>query len=723
MDPLKLNVLWNPSFENFENGIPSNYIGTTSAHQYANDTYTEHTATGTYAGYLEAQGILQGATVSLKHDIPSSPSAVMIPDISLSLNYNTLSNYVSSNGHAFLEVVTVNSTNHYRYLNYVLSYHSLSLSNNSNYCYYLHNETQNQWNWFDKNLSDDFRDASFLGPLDASRIVVELAFYAISQAGATQKLRLALDDVALSNGTYTDWVENGDFEAGIRQTGWSQFWNNPGAFISQSTESTLGTYSLSLSIPEVLDGSAYGYVQQSFSYPAGYLIESPGSAVVEFDWKYNDAIEAAPWQYCYLRIQLRNTTGAYSLYFYLGSGDDIINSGTNTTAQYHFKLPGFGVRDLWQRAHVDLWDYTQLTGFSNVSIEVMQFYFYDASPGGYLEVLIDDFQLITYPGGDPGFEYDNMPGFTSPHLGWYAGSSSPGAIAKSTDSYSGTYSSNITAVNQEAYVYRDPIHVEIDNTLLTSFWWRLDDVNAGGICIAYIELNFIYSEQEYYIRYLLGNTDTWTPSNSTNSKYTLADGFNQTGIWTIFTRNLTADIESFFLTSADEWILSGIEFYAYSDNMKRISFLIDDVHFTEGIPPHVSSPNDVSLAYIDDSQYVNWTFSDTRPGSYFLLENGTEIDSGSWPEGNFYALEIDPAVLAIGFYNYTLVLVDEAGNTAFDTVIVEIYPISTPTSTTEPTPTTPGPTDGDPLGLILVLAGIGVVAVLIVVFVMLKKKT
>ena len=316
-----------------------------------------------------------------------------------------------------------------------------------------------------------------------------------------------------------------------------------------------------------------------------------------------------------------------------------------------------------------------------------------------------------------------MPGFTSPHLGWYAGSSSPGAIAKSADSYSGTYSSNITAVNQEAYVYRDPIHVELDNTLLTSFWWRLDDVNAGGICIAYIELKFIYSEQEYYIRYLLGNTDTWTPSNSTNSKYILADGFNQTGIWTIFACNLTADIESLFFTSADEWILSGIEFYAYSDNMKRISFLIDDVHFTEGVPPLVSSPDDVSLAYLDDSQYVNWTFSDTRPGSYSLLENGTEIDFGSWPEGNFYALEIDPAVLAIGFYNYTIILKDEAGNTAFDTVIVEIYQVSTPPSTTEPTPTTPGPIDGDPLGLILIVAGIGVVAVLIVMFVMLKKKT
>ncbi len=252
----------------------------------------------------------------------------------------------------------------------------------------------------------------------------------------------------------------------------------------------------------------------------------------------------------------------------------------------------------------------------------------------------------------------------------------------------------------------------------------MDDVNAGGICIAYIELKFIYSEQEYYIRYLLGNTDTWTPSNSTNSKYILADGFNQTGIWTIFNRNLTADIENLFLTSADEWILSGIEFYAYSDNMRRISFLIDDVHFTEGTPPLVSSPNDVSLAHLDDSQFVNWTFSDTRPKSYSLLRNGTEIDSGSWPEGNFYTLEVDPAVLAIGFHNYTLVLTDEAGNSAFDTVIVEIYQIITPTSTTEPTtPTTPGLTDGNPLGLILVVVGIGIVTVFIVVFVMLKKKT
>lgn len=630
IEPLKMNVLWNPSFETFSSGIPSNYIGTSSPHKYANDTYTDHKATGNYAGYLEAQGTLQDASVELKHDIPSSPSAVMVPDISLSFNYTTLFNSVFSNGMAFIEVVTTNSTNHFKYLIYVLSYHSSSLSNSSNLCYVLLNETQNEWNDFERNLSDDFRDAAFLGPLDGSRYVVQLAFYALSRATATEKIQFVIDDVVLTNGTYSDWVENGDFEAGIRQTGWRQYWNNAGAFVSQSTESTLGTYSLNLSIPEVRDGAGYGYVQQSFSYPAGYFIESPGSSVVAFDWKYSDAVGAGQSQYCHLRIQVRNESGAYTLYFYLGHGNDIISSGVNTTAQYHFELPGFGVRDVWQKANIDLWDYTQLAGFSNVSIEVMQFYFYNAAPYGYLEVLIDDFQLVTYPTGDPGFELDWYESAATPFVAWNGEIGGTGEVTRTSDSLSGMYACNITADDaQTDGVYRAS-YVDLDSDLLTDFWWRLDEVSNIGASGAWIQLEFYGTSGFYYIRYILGISSIWNPTNISTHKYVLADSFNQTGTWNLLTRNITADFENVFSTSHVGWSISGIKAFVSSGPGVRTSLIVDDFHFTDGQPPTIDSVTVESTPVYYASTNIRTIASDSRPGVSEVMINYTTNGGTSW---------------------------------------------------------------------------------------------
>jgi hypothetical protein len=655
---------------------------------------------------------------------------------------------------------------------------------------------------------------------------------------------------------------------------------------------------------------------------------------IQTDWKYNDTVGAGAGQYAYLRLTFQNAT-EYKVHYYFGIGDDTMHQANDTdTRNYYVKVPGFGIRDTWQTSEFDLYDAISQLGFGNLPLTQLSFYVYEAQPDSTVELLIDNFNILSSPANDPTFEFENTPLFDPPFLGWSRSYYTPGAVTSTPDSHSGSSACNITTVGQQAGIYRSSIYAEFDSKLATDFWWRLDHIDTTGIAGTYIQFEFSDTTQFYYIRYMLGKSATYPTTNSSSIKHVLSENINEIGTWNNLARNITNDFESCFSTSSDSWYLSGISIYAYTAPGLKLSCLFDDIQFADTEPPVVdsvsfdatpmyyedvnvrvdasdtrpgistvfviyttdgwssadvavgvydpsdwfdavipalpyntqvefyvqvtdgcgvegiddngglfytysvdddlaptltianptnntdqeglltinataddpgagveyvsfnvdgggaiidysapysqnwnlddeslgshfiivtardyeghevtkthyitvvdsvdpviSSPSDDSTTYIMGSVYVNWTFSDERPASFSLLENGTEIDSGSWPVGDFYALECDPTVLDIGFYNYTLVVVDEAGNAASDSVIVEIYeifPVTTPTptettttetttttSTTTPT-TTPEPTGGFPLGSLLIVAGVGGVVVLILVIVFFKKKT
>ena len=76
------------------------------------------------------------------------------------------------------------------------------------------------------------------------------------------------------------------------------------------------------------------------------------------------------------------------------------------------------------------------------------------------------------------------------------------------------------------------------------------------------------------------------------------------------------------------------------------------------------------------------------PSNYTLYRNDSLIDSGLWYGGAITANVDD---LAVGTYNFTLVVWDQGGNEASDSVWVTVTAISTTTSEDEePTKTTPG---------------------------------
>jgi hypothetical protein len=95
------------------------------------------------------------------------------------------------------------------------------------------------------------------------------------------------------------------------------------------------------------------------------------------------------------------------------------------------------------------------------------------------------------------------------------------------------------------------------------------------------------------------------------------------------------------------------------------------VLFVDLTPPIILSHADVTYYYGDVGNTIIWNCTDSRPDFYRILNNGTEIESGAW-NVNRFTVNIDG--LAIGLYNYTLIVTDVAGNIAIDSVFVDVQP-------------------------------------------------
>ncbi len=94
---------------------------------------------------------------------------------------------------------------------------------------------------------------------------------------------------------------------------------------------------------------------------------------------------------------------------------------------------------------------------------------------------------------------------------------------------------------------------------------------------------------------------------------------------------------------------------------------------------------------------ITWIPEDAYPESYGIFINGTEYESGEW-NGSAILVSVDG--LTAGLYNFMLVVFDDPGQNATDTVIVRVR---AQTSTSPP----------DTLGFVLLLFGVGVVGFVI----------
>jgi hypothetical protein len=140
--------------------------------------------------------------------------------------------------------------------------------------------------------------------------------------------------------------------------------------------------------------------------------------------------------------------------------------------------------------------------------------------------------------------------------------------------------------------------------------------------------------------------------------------------------------------------------------------------------PSTDHPADIQYEVGDTGYSITWTPTDDHPESYEIFRNGTLVASGDWnTTGEDIAIIVDG--LAIGTYNYTIVIYDMAGNSANDTVIVQVLPATTPTTTASvsTTPTTTTTTTPPPDNTLTIIMIGGIAAGVVIIVIILKKRS
>jgi hypothetical protein len=629
-EPLRMNVAPNPSFEDWDtnNRRPEEWSVDATAHVYTNSTYTGMIKHGSYAGFQVVMGSNTSWGYGFLRNVPETSTyyPYLRYGVSVSLDWYVVMNPdLSLYGLTAVQVQFRNSTD-VRTLYYYLSHRPAPYSNDTWTGYILMNHSISSWHTFDRNMTEDF--LAVWGPTAYSdtHYVYDFQLRVSSPPQATNNIIAVFDDVSMYNDTYSDWILNGDFESGFGSP-WNTYATNLG-YCDQASDSTDGSYSLNMSLAATNPAQGYVRVNKYYSPYNSFFVFGPETNTISWDWKYSDTAGAGISQYSSLRFQFYNGT-YYNVELWMGRGDDYMTSNSSTTVRV--PAPGFGTRDSWVHSEVDLYDLMQAAGFFDLRLHSIRFEVYQSVsvPDATINVLVDNFNMKTHPMGNPAFDYLDPYGIYSPFQGWWRYSGS-GEVTASTDSHSGSYSANITVENDQDGLYRHDINFHFDSKLAIDFWWRLDDIQSTGLAIAYIYFEFVVGGGNRHIRYVLGKSQIHSTMNDTTVKYIYADGFNQTGVWNRLYRNITADIENAFSTSAEGWETYQITAYAASAAGMRTSLLIDDFNMIDMEPPSISGVvYDSNPMYYEDVN-VRTTATDTRPGVSSVVVNYTTDGWSSW---------------------------------------------------------------------------------------------
>ncbi|MHA2277557.1 MAG: LamG-like jellyroll fold domain-containing protein, partial [Candidatus Kariarchaeaceae archaeon] len=175
-----------------------------------------------------------------------------------------------------------------------------------------------------------------------------------------------------------------------------------------------------------------------------------------------------------------------------------------------------------------------------------------------------------------------------------------------------------------------------------------------------------------------GNTLIWNSTDVNPNNYTIFRNGSQvdTGSWTnaaVITHNI-------------DGLTKGVYNYTIVITDTTGHRAIDAIFVTvvDGSNPiYVSVPNDLQYNEGDTANTLTWNSTDSYPDTYVIYRNESQVDTGSWSNGADITINIDG--LSKGVYNFTIVITDLSNNQAFDTAIVTINDVVSPSFTSTPT--------------------------------------
>jgi parallel beta-helix repeat protein len=202
-----------------------------------------------------------------------------------------------------------------------------------------------------------------------------------------------------------------------------------------------------------------------------------------------------------------------------------------------------------------------------------------------------------------------------------------------------------------------------------------------------------------------GQTLVWVVADLHPGSYvvTLDDDEYETGVWIAGSIGVSID----GLDEGEHLIVMTV--YDIDRNSASggvLILVVDDVD-----APTIDEPEDITYYFGTTGNRIIWSPEDEYPASYEVSLNGTVIISESW-QGSRIVVEVDGT--PIGTHHYVLTVYDGSGDSASDTVTVNVLPV-VPATTAIPPP--------DYSVLIILVVGAGIAAVVIVVLFLYLKKS
>jgi hypothetical protein len=358
------------------------------------------------------------------------------------------------------------------------------------------------------------------------------------------------------------------------------------------TESTVvdeGIHSVGIQ-GRALDPSHYSNVrltQSAWSY-----WNNPTNTTLDFEY-YIDAIgNPIDADYFLARVQISNRY----LYYYIGCEQTGVVNGTY--GQF-FIVSSTGE---WNHFRANLTsDYIASFSLVPTQFQVID-WFVRSYTNTYTRVFMDDVNLINGTTVKIGGSVNN--GNFEVGGSWFYQSTTDAAdISQSSARHEGDWSMNMTALSNISYSYAranvSPEKLLTESNLgHLSFWWRINDwtwtspTSNTRARVVVTVANATYDFSMYYYLCEGGSDHSSMPSSDSEMSFVVT-GFNATGSWNFFDRNIWEDFHS---RNASQYLwISEIEFQVQNyEHGSQLTVLIDDIKFISSIL------NDMSYEYQTD---------------------------------------------------------------------------------------------------------------------------
>ena len=625
-EQIKTNFNPNPGFEYTDNQQgpgDTSYYG--SAFQFSDAAHGVIPHSGSYCGKMSAQGnIQQYANAYLSRYLGSIPRPYA-DDIEFDFWYYLLSNPdISNYGQIYIQLNFWTPTGG-TYIYYYLSSSFVPSNTSSTTTNYdlTASSPFGIWNNINRDITTDF-SARFGAP-DPTSYLSAMYFYSQSPNDATGLTSWLIDDISVTNSTAYEWLaDNGDFESGTGSS-WGSYNRGTGLVLLTDDDHIEGSKAANMTtyieqIGTYADCSISTNLGHGSDPPGGVYANQPGDVVISFNWKYNDYNPGTS-HFAYFTLSASNESHEMYFYWYLGDESDIrsdSNSTTNDYSYFYTTAPGFGSRGIWNEFYLDAYELLSEVNMTNMPITYAGFRIYGGSTyKAKTQLLLDNYNVIADPLGDPGFEEDWYYTPTNPIPSWRTNFYDENYVSFSPNSHSGDNAANISSHSSPSQVriYRDTF-IPVGDNLYSDIWWYMDELHINSYSYAQIYFELDY---EFYLNYVFAAGDSFTTSNSSSSYYYFADNYNVLDTWNLFERDIAKDA----LTSFGEgnYNITEVRIYVYGSGTELNTLLIDDVHFVRD----THGPQLISQNLLNTPTYYQNAIIEIFAQDYFTRVSYVEV--------------------------------------------------------------------------------------------------